>query len=85
VDHVEDDEDEEQARRPARGRPCLLISNDCFQQSRPATRAEPASGCSSAISSRMVVVLPAPFGPRKPNTSASSTWNETSAMPRLPP
>ena len=48
-------------------------------------RALPAFGKSSAISSRIVVVLPAPLGPRKPNTSPSVTSNDTSVMPRLRP
>ncbi len=61
------------------------MSRDFSHTSRPAIRAVPESACSSAMSTRMVVVLPAPFGPRKPNTSPSSIWNVTSAMPRLPP
>ena len=35
----------------------------------PATIAEPEVGAISVPSVRTVVVLPAPFGPRKPNTS----------------
>ncbi len=34
---------------------------------------------------RIVVVLPAPFGPRKPKTSPSPTSKLTSVIPRLPP
>ena len=37
--------------------------------SRPKTRARPRVGCSRSSSVRIVVVLPAPLGPRKPNTS----------------
>ena len=44
----------------------------------PATTAEPADGAISVPSVRTVVVLPAPFGPRKPNTSPQPTLNETS-------
>ena len=44
----------------------------------PATTAEPAVGAISVPSVRTVVVLPAPFGPRKPNTSPHPTLNETS-------
>ena len=36
---------------------------------RPATIAEPEVGAMSVPSVRTVVVFPAPFGPRKPNTS----------------
>ena len=43
------------------------------QASRPCTRAEPAVGRRNPISSRSVVVLPAPFGPRKPSTSPART------------
>ena len=35
----------------------------------PATIAEPELGAISVPSVRTVVVFPAPFGPRKPNTS----------------
>ena len=35
----------------------------------PATVADPEVGAISVPSVRTVVVLPAPFGPRKPNTS----------------
>jgi hypothetical protein len=35
----------------------------------PATVAEPEVGASRVPSVRTVVVFPAPFGPRKPNTS----------------
>ncbi len=33
----------------------------------------------------MVVVLPAPFGPRSPTTSPPSTWNETPATASVEP
>ena len=45
----------------------------------PATTAEPAVGAINVPSVRTVVVLPAPLGPRKPNTSPHPTLNETSA------
>ena len=37
------------------------------------TRAPPDVGRASPVNMRMVVVLPAPFGPRKPKTSPSRT------------
>src|SRR5690348_10170748 len=40
----------------------------------PATVATPSSGGSRVASIRRVVVLPAPFGPRKPKISPSATW-----------
>ena len=40
--------------------------------SRPRTRACPDVGISSVISILIVVVLPAPFGPSRPNSSPSS-------------
>ena len=46
-------------------------------RSQPTTRAEPAVGCSSVVSIRSVVVLPAPFGPRKPTISPGSTTKST--------
>ena len=45
----------------------------------PATTADPAVGAISVPRIRTVVVLPAPFGPRKPNTSPRATLNDTSA------
>ena len=45
----------------------------------------PAVGRMSPTSIRMVVVFPAPFGPRKPKTSAGRSSNETeSTMVRFP-
>src|SRR5947209_6573659 len=43
----------------------------------PATRAWPAVGFASVQSMLIVVVLPAPFGPRKPNTSPGATSKST--------
>ena len=43
----------------------------------PATVAEPDVGIIRVPRVRTVVVLPAPFGPRKPNISARSTSNDT--------
>src|SRR3954470_14535426 len=43
----------------------------------PATRALPLVGFASVHSMLIVVVLPAPFGPRNPNTSPASTLKRT--------
>jgi hypothetical protein len=43
----------------------------------PATVAEPALGASRVPRVRTVVVLPAPLGPRNPNTSPWSTLKDT--------
>ena len=40
---------------------------------RPSNRIAPSSGCSVPVSILMVVVFPAPLGPRKPTTSPRST------------
>jgi len=45
----------------------------------PATVAEPEVGAMRVPSVRTVVVLPAPFGPRNPNTSPRPTSKETSS------
>jgi hypothetical protein len=45
----------------------------------PATVAEPEVGESRVPSVRTIVVLPAPFGPRKPKTSPCPTSKETSS------
>src|SRR6187401_2148118 len=51
---------------------------DCsVATSNPATRAAPAVGRSSVQRIEIVVVLPAPFGPRNPNSSPGSTENDT--------
>src|SRR5215469_9541122 len=47
------------------------------RRSAPHTVADPAVGLSSVVSMRSVVVLPAPFGPRKPTISPSSTARST--------
>src|SRR5260370_11289470 len=46
-------------------------------RSQPATRAEPPLGGMSVASMRSVVVLPAPFGPRKPKISPRRTLRST--------
>ncbi len=51
----------------------------------PATMAEPAVGEISVARIRTVVVLPAPFGPRNPNTSPAATLNDTSDTAVRPP
>ena len=45
----------------------------------PATSADPAVGAASVHSILIVVVLPAPLGPRKPKISPGSTSNEISS------
>src|SRR5208337_2895892 len=47
--------------------------------SRPATRTRPLVGGRNPVIIRIVVVFPAPLGPRKPNTSPSGTKKETSS------
>ena len=51
----------------------------------PATVAEPDVGEISVPRIRTVVVLPAPFGPRNPNTSPPATLNDTSDTAVRPP
>ena len=45
----------------------------------------PAVGGMKPVTMRMVVDLPAPFGPRKPSTSPRSTLNDTPSTARLAP
>ena len=54
-----------------------LTSTDCLATSKPATVAVPDVGLRRVVRMRRVVVLPAPFGPRKPTTSPSSTSRST--------
>src|SRR5437879_884196 len=51
----------------------------------PKTNDSPRSGRSSPSSNRMVVVLPAPFGPKKPKTSPSSIVRLRSSTAARPP
>jgi serine/threonine-protein kinase len=53
--------------------------------SSPAPMALPEVGGSSVQSMRTVVVLPAPFGPRKPNTSPAATVRSMSRTASIPP
>ena len=53
--------------------------------SSPATRASPEVGGSSVHSIRTVVVLPAPFGPRNPNTSPERTVKSMPRTASIPP
>src|SRR5262245_37072383 len=48
-------------------------SSRSVTESWPATNAAPDVGRASVHSTLIVVVLPAPFGPRKPNTSPGAT------------
>jgi hypothetical protein len=43
----------------------------------PTNRATPAVSRTRVVSTPIVVVLPAPFGPSRPNTSPRETVNET--------
>src|SRR3954453_11796542 len=51
-----------------------LASSGCVGTSTPASRASPAVGSIVVVSMPMVVDLPAPFGPSRPNTFPGSTW-----------
>src|SRR3954447_5829909 len=53
--------------------------------SRPSTRAVPASGVSSVTRIRKSVVLPAPSGPMKPNSSPGRTSNDTPSSAAFDP
>ena len=50
----------------------------------PATTARPSSGRVSVVSTFTVVDLPAPFGPRSPNTVPASTEKPTPSSARTP-
>src|SRR6188768_3135147 len=55
------------------------ISSDCVATSNPATVALPDVGTSSPHRMRIVVDLPAPFGPRNPKISPCDTSSDTSS------
>src|SRR5690242_15310385 len=54
----------------------FLTSKGCSRTSKPATLAEPAVGGRKQVRTRIVVVFPAPFGPRKPTICPFSTSKE---------
>src|SRR6516162_11421355 len=54
----------------------FFTSSGRSSTSKPATVAVPEEGGRKQVSMRMVVVLPAPFGPRKPTICPLATWNE---------
>jgi hypothetical protein len=54
----------------------LRTSFGCFAGSMPSSRICPLVGASWVVSILMVVVFPAPFGPRNANTSPRFTSNE---------
>ena len=56
--------------------------NTVLSLTRRPTEAEPALGFSKVVRMRTVVLLPAPFGPRKPNTSPAVTSRLTPSTAR---
>ena len=58
-----------------------LMRADWWVQSRSKIRAEPWVGRSRPRRMRMAVVLPEPFGPRKPNRVPCLTWSVSDCMP----
>src|SRR6266571_9020520 len=54
----------------------FLTSKDCSRISKPATVAVPPDGVRKQVSIRIVVVLPAPLGPRKPTSCPFCTSKE---------
>src|SRR5579863_7544275 len=54
----------------------FLTSSGCSRTSKPATLAFPAVGGRKQVRTRMVVVFPAPFLPRKPTISPLPTSKE---------
>ena len=62
---------------------CLFISLRRSHGTKPSTRALPDVGFSKPESILSTVVLPAPFGPRKPTNSPSSILKETWSAARV--
>src|SRR5450759_4201773 len=54
----------------------FLTSIGFSRTSKPATVAVPSVGGKKHVRMRIVVVFPAPFGPRKPTICPFWTWNE---------
>src|SRR5574337_1136500 len=64
---------------------CLLASSGDSTTSMPATRTLPSLGERKPVMMRIVVVLPAPFGPRNPRISPFCTWKLTSETASVGP
>src|SRR5688572_24714334 len=56
-----------------------------WSSDRPCHRTSPASGRTRPIAMRIVVVLPAPFDPQKPNMEPGATVKPTPSSTRLSP
>ncbi|CAM5307731.1 hypothetical protein SVIOM342S_03211 [Streptomyces violaceorubidus] len=68
-------------RAPTRG----STARDARGMGRPRTRTLPEVGSIRPISMRMVVVLPEPFGPRKPKTLPAGTVRSRPSTASCPP
>src|SRR5881628_2078868 len=64
---------------------CARILRPSVFRSRPSTVARPDVGGRRVVSILIVVVFPAPFGPRNPNTSERAMSNETRSTATLSP
>ena len=60
-------------------------SPGCRSTSMPATEADPESGRASVVRTRTQVVLPAPFGPRRPRIVPAGTERSTPARAWVEP
>ena len=63
----------------------LLAGMGFSTMSKPPTVTEPLVGGMKPVIIRIVVDLPAPFGPRNPSTSPRSTENEIPSTARFGP
>ncbi|MDP3185062.1 MAG: hypothetical protein Q8M58_07320 [Anaerolineales bacterium] len=61
---------------------CFLIRVTSLSRSKSRMQALPDAGRVRPVNMRMVVVLPAPLGPRKPNTSPWRTAKSTPSTAR---
>src|SRR6186713_1416568 len=61
------------------------MASESVAASRPSIVTRPAAGGMKPVRIRMVVVLPAPLGPRKPRISPRATEKERSLMARVGP
>ena len=69
----------------SRTAPTRRAGSSSSRNGRPRTVAEPELGRTRPSTARIVVVFPAPFGPRKPVTRAGSTRNERSSTASVSP
>jgi hypothetical protein len=62
-----------------------ILKAGCFSSDTPSRSTSPESGRYSRVMTLNAVVLPAPFGPMRPDICPCSTSNDTPSRATMPP